>query len=137
MLLEGDLRDYPGTASNSFLARPTLPDAYGMSLHRGLAAKCAGVSRMLGNLHFFDLLSEGSTISLTHVISFNDREDLVDRCWRETTRWSYLVPYFPVTPTSKLCGQNLSCLRSFVRGLILTLRALRHLNNGRWLMKDG
>jgi len=64
-----NLRDDPGSASNGFLTRSTLPDSDRMSLHRSLAAECAGVSRVLRDFHLLDLFSEGGTISIRSLIS--------------------------------------------------------------------
>lgn len=63
-----------------------------MSLHRGLSTKCASVTRVLGNFHLLDLLSERGTVSTLYrqksgrsVVGAKEND---------------LVPYLPVAPTS-------------------------------------
>ena len=100
-----DLRDYPGTTSDGFLARPALPNPNRVSLHRGFAAECAGVSRVLSNLHLLNLFSEGSTISMRILISRSHstlpRGPRLTSNDTEVVAVPYLVPYLPVTPTSR------------------------------------
>ena len=99
-----NLRDHIGTTSDGFLARPALPNPNRMSLHRGFAAECAGVSRVLSNLHLLDLFSEGSTISMRDLVrrshSTSPRGPRLTGNAKEVVVVPYLVPYLPVTPTS-------------------------------------
>ena len=67
-----------------------------------LAAEGAGVSRMLRDLHFLHLLTQGGTVALYNTLEFN------------TPSWTLgetipTVPYFPVTPTLRVrfvCGRK-------------------------------
>lgn len=103
--LPWDLRDHPGTASNSFLTRSALPDSHRVSLHRGLAAKRARVSRVLGDFHLLDLFSEGGTISVDGMINALELYQPVELQPVGAVGLgviiAYLVPYLPVTPTSR------------------------------------
>jgi hypothetical protein len=61
---QSNLRDSPGTTSNSLLASLALPDSYRVSLDSILAAECADVSGVLCDFHLLDLFSERSTVSV-------------------------------------------------------------------------
>jgi hypothetical protein len=59
-----DLRDGPGSASNSLLAALAVPDTDSSALDSVLAAECANVSGVLCDFHLLHLLSERGTVSV-------------------------------------------------------------------------
>lgn len=63
LILPSDLRDSPGASGDSLVATLASPDTDRVSLDAVLAAEGADVSRVLGDFHLLDLLSERSTIS--------------------------------------------------------------------------
>ena len=58
-----NLRDGPGTTSDSLLAASALPDADGLALDGVLAAERAGVASVLADFHLLHLLSKRGAVS--------------------------------------------------------------------------
>ncbi|CAL3968638.1 unnamed protein product [Diplocarpon coronariae] len=117
------------SSSDSLIARLAIPDSDGMSLDVGLSAKRTDVLGVLSDFHLLNLLSQGCTVSergqrssqqsaFMHphtqqgppqnrrcvgvgIIEF-DTELRIARDGHfapENCDITYLVPYFPVTPT--------------------------------------
>lgn len=72
-----------------------------MTLHSDLPAERAGVAGVLSDFHLLDLFSQRGTIPVGEALRQKGslRGWLLRRVPRKVTA-VYLVPYFPVTPTS-------------------------------------
>jgi hypothetical protein len=115
-ILRGLLQS-PCSSSNSLLARPALPDANGLALNAGLAAKAAGIPGVLRNLHLLDLFSERGTVSLRCVVSYCSCPSLCCRFWIR-------IPSTVLAGHSDLCNLLERLSRSNWNNL--TLGSLRH-----------
>jgi len=110
----GDIRDNVGTASDSLLAGPAVPDTGGVTLDRDLSAEGASVAGVLGDFHLLDLLTERGTVTIrVALVSMSGLERMVALSIvpSESSQTpsmamvggAYRVPYLPVMPTSIKC----------------------------------